>query len=213
MLGPKAGIIQAFADSKPLGPQFDLYAPERGLGPSVLPLGPLPAGVTEIEIRAVGKNERSQGTDAELDYFRWEPEILGPGNAPEIWAEVVGTKDCEYRPQDLGSAYSGGHQFWVQPCNLNGWVDIALHVPQTQSYEIIVKYTKSWDYAKVQAILDGQPLGNVVDTYAETVIPAAPLTLGKRDLTAGRHVLRFQAVGHNLESKGYLMGIDHVIVK
>ena len=33
------------------------------------------------------------------------------------------------------------------------------------------------------------------------------------DLSAGRHVLRFQAVGHNPESKGYLMGIDHVIVK
>jgi hypothetical protein len=33
------------------------------------------------------------------------------------------------------------------------------------------------------------------------------------DLTAGRHVLRLQAVGHHLESKGYLMGIDHVIVK
>ena len=37
--------------------------------------------------------------------------------------------------------------------------------------------------------------------------------LGKLDLAAGRHVLRFQAVGHNPESKGYLMGIDHVMVK
>jgi hypothetical protein len=101
----------------------------------------------------------------------------------------------------------------VQPCNLNGWVDIALHFPEARSYEVVVKYTKSWDYASIQAFLDGEPLGTVVDTYAETVAPAAPVTLGKCDLTAGRHVLRFQAVGHNAESKGYLMGIDHVVVK
>jgi hypothetical protein len=37
--------------------------------------------------------------------------------------------------------------------------------------------------------------------------------IGKVDLAAGRHVLRFQAVGHHPESKGYLMGIDHVIIK
>jgi hypothetical protein len=148
-----------------------------------------------------------------LDYFRWEPEILGPETSPGIWAEVAATQGCEYRPQDLGPAYSGGHQFWVQPCNLNGWVDIALHIPQSRAYEIVVKLTKSWDYAKVQAFLDGEPLGDVQDTYSETVVPAAPVTLGKRDLQAGRHVLRFQAVGHHPESKGYLMGIDHVVVR
>jgi hypothetical protein len=213
MTGPKAGIIQAFVGDRPIGPQFDLYAGVRSLGPSVLPLGPVPAGVSGVEVRVVGKNEGSQGLEADLDYFRWEPEILGPGTASGIWAEVAGTKDCEYRPQDLGPSYSGGHQFWVQPCNLNGWVDIALHVPEARPYEVVVKYTRSWDYASVQAFLDGQPLGSVVDTYAPTVEPALPITLGRPELTAGRHALRFQAVGHNPESKGYLMGIDHVTLK
>ena len=92
-------------------------------------------------------------------------------------------------------------------------MDIAIEIPRAGPYEFVVKYTKSWDYACVQAFLDGKPLGPMVDTYAPTVVPADPLTLGKLDLTAGRHVLRFQAVGRNPESKGYLMGIDHVIVK
>ena len=95
--------------------EFDLYAADRRLGPSVLPLGPVPAGASEVEIRVVGSNKRSQGHDVELDYIRWEPNILGPGTAEGVWAQVVGTHDCEYRPQDLGPAYSGGHQFWVQP--------------------------------------------------------------------------------------------------
>jgi hypothetical protein len=44
-------------------------------------------------------------------------------------------------------------------------------------------------------------------------MPGDPVMLGTLDLPAGRHVLRFEAVGHHPQSKGYLMGIDHVIVK
>lgn len=213
MVGPGAAIIQAFADDKPIGPQFDLYAATRKPGSSVLPLGSVPAGISTIEIRAVGRNPSSQGGSIDLDYFRWEPSLLGPGTADGIWAQVIATHGCEYRPQDLGPTYSGGHQFWVQPCNRNGWVDIALEIPRAGTYEIVAKYTKSWDYAKVQAFADRKPLGPVVDTFSPTVEPAEPITLDKLDLTAGRHVLRFQAVDHNPESKGYLMGIDHVIVR
>ena len=101
----------------------------------------------------------------------------------------------------------------MSPSALNAWVDLALEIPRAGSYELVVKYTKSWDYACIQAFLDGQPCGPIVDTYAATVVPAEPLTLGKLDLTAGRHLLRFQAVGNDPRSKGYLMGIDHVIVK
>jgi hypothetical protein len=213
MIGPQAGIIQAFSDDKPIGPQFDLYAAEHRLAASVLPLGPVPAGAETVEIRAVGRNPSSQGGAIELDYFRWEPDLLGPGTAEGIWAQVIATHNCEYRPQDLGPSYSGGHQFWVQPCSHNGWVDIALEIPRAGSYEFTAKYTKSWDYAKIQASLDGQPLGPAVDTFAPAVMPADPITLGKLELAAGRHVLRFQAVDHNPESQGYLMGIDHLVVK
>ncbi len=213
MLSPNAAVIQAFVADQPIGPRFDLYAAQRLLGPSILPLGPVPAGATEVEVRVMGRNSLSQGWHADLDYLRWEPSLLGPGTAEGIWAQVTGTHDCEYRGQDLGVAYSGGHQFWVQPCNLKGWIDVALEVPRAGSYEFVAKYTKSWDYARIQAFLDAEPLGPEVDTYAPTVVPGDPVTLGRVDLTAGRHVLRFQAVGHNPESKGYLMGIDHVIVK
>jgi hypothetical protein len=212
MVGNKGAMIQAFVAGKPIGPQFDLYAANHRLGPSVLPLGPIPAKTSEVEIRAVGKNRLSQGHDVELDYIRWEPEILGPGTAEGVWAHVLGTRGCDYRPQDLGPEYSGGHQFWVQPSGPNASVDIAVEIPHRGAYEFVVKYTKSWDYATIQASLDGKPLGPAVDTYSPTVVSADPLTLGKADLTAGRHVVRLQAVGHNPQSKGYLMGIDHLIV-
>ncbi len=133
MVGPRSAIIQAFVAGKPIGPRFDLYSREHRLGASILPLGPVPAGAHEVEIRVVGENSLSQGHDAELDYFRWEPDLLGPGTADGVWAQVIGTHDCEYRPQDLGPDYSGGHQFWVQPSALNAWVDIAVEDPASRS--------------------------------------------------------------------------------
>ena len=122
-------------------------------------------------------------------------------------------QQCEYHGQDLGPAYSGGHQLWIQPCQKNGWVDIAFELPKTAEYEFIARYAKSWDYAVIQTFLDGKPFGPQTDTYAPAVVPAPPLSLGKSSLPAGRHILRFQAAGQNPASKGYLMGIDHVIVR
>jgi hypothetical protein len=115
LLSPAGAIMQAFVADKPLGPQFDLYASPRRLGPSVLPLGPVPAGTSEIEICVVGRNDRSQGLAVELDYVRWEPDLLGPGTASGVWMHALGTHACDYGPQDLGPAFSGGHQFWVRP--------------------------------------------------------------------------------------------------
>jgi hypothetical protein len=212
-VSPRSTQVQAFVAGQPLGPSFDLYAANEALGPAVLPLGSVPAGVAEVELRLVGRNAQAQGWDAGVDYFCWEPALLGPGTAEGIWVQVLSTRGCEYRPQDLGSAYSGGHHFWVQPCQAKGWVDVAVHLPAAGEFELITKYTKSWDYAIVQAFLDSAPLGPPVDTYAPTVIPGKEIVLGKRQLTAGRHVLRFQAVDKNEASKGYLMGIDHLIVR
>ncbi len=213
MLAPNAASIQAFVANQPIGPSFDLYATKPQLGPSILPLGPVPSGATEVELRVVGHNAQSQGWEAALDYLRWEPSILGPGTADGIWAQVIGKHDCDYRGQDLGASYSDGHQLWVQPCNLNAWIDIALEIPRAGHYEIVARYTKSWDYARIQASLDHRQIGPEVNTFARTVVPGEPVILGRPDLTAGRHILRFQAVGRDAESKGYLMGIDHVIVR
>ena len=88
-----------------------------------------------------------------------------------------------------------------------------MSIPKTGKYEISTRYTEAIDYAIVQAFLDGQPIGPKFDCFHEGVILADPLTLGTVDLTEGRHVLRFQAVGKNEKSTNYLMGIDHVIVR
>jgi hypothetical protein len=214
MRGPMGGIIQAFANGQPLGPTFDLYAPEKSPGAVILPLGSLPADTNEIEIRVVGKNPQSQDYHMGLDYFRYEPQILGLDTAEGVWAHVLRTPGCDYRIQDLGPQWSGGHHLWVQPSRHNAAIDIALEIPREGDYEIIVRYTSSWDYAILQASLDGQPMGGPVDCYTPDVRLMEPITLGKARLTAGQHVLQFKAVDKNpMAAAGYLMGIDHIIVR
>jgi len=210
-LGPEGAIIQAFAGDEPVGPRFDLYAPEPAFGP-IWPLGSPPDGSGRLELRIVGRSPRSQGWAVRLDYFRWEPLIIHPESAEGVWARVTATRGCQYRVQDLGPRFVGGHHLWIQPCDLHGQVDIGLSIPEEGDYALETRYTTSWDYAVLQAFLDEKPLGEPVDLYTPTVEQTPAINLGRVHLTAGEHVLRFEAIARNEASKGHLMGIDYVKV-
>lgn len=215
MFGPGGGIIQAFVNGQPIGPQFDLFAARKHPSPRILPLGPWDPKTNEVEIRVVGKNEKAAAYHVGLDYFRFEPVIVGPDSAQGVWAEVLATKGCRYRIQNLGGPgqWYKQHHLWVQPSGRGAYVDIGLHIPREGDYQLIVRYTTSWDYAIVQAFLNGTALGGKVDCYTPDVRLMQPLPLGRVHLKAGVNVLRFQAVDKNEASRGYLMGIDYITVK
>lgn len=213
MRGPDSGIIQAFSDGKPAGPPLDLYAPEAGREPGILPLGPVSPESGEIEIRVIGKNPKSGGYAAGLDYFRFEPHVLGPATSEGVHARILGVRGGAYGTQDLGANYYQGHQLWVQPSSRNAVLEIALTVEREGDYDLATRYTSSWDYATVQASLDGKDLGPRVDCYSPEVRLMDETPLGRVHLTAGTHVLRFKAVDKNARSAGYLIGIETVTVK
>jgi hypothetical protein len=211
MTGPSSGIIQAFVDGEAVGPRFDLYTAEPQAAPTMWPLGQVPGD--GVEIRVVGQNPAAKGCRVGLDYFRWEPLIIHPESTEGVWARVLKTQGCEYRIQDLGARFLGGHHLWLQPCRENGFVDIGLNIPEEGDYTLETRYTTSWDYAILQAFLDEKPVGDRVDLLTPAVEQTQPISLGRSHLAAGEHVLRFQAVDKNAASKGYLMGIDYVLVK
>jgi hypothetical protein len=166
-----------------------------------------------VEIRVVGRNPEAKGYQVGLDYFRWEPKILGPGSAEGIWAQGLVTRGCGHTIQDLGPAYDGGHQLWINPSSAEAAVDLGLNLPEEREYEVVVRATASWDYGDIQCSLDGKAVGPVIRCYSASVKLLDPVTLGRFRLAAGRHVLRLQAAGKSPESQGYLMGIDYVDVK
>ncbi len=215
MLGPGGAIIQAYVDGKPAGPKFDLYAPEKHPSPSILPLAPWDGHTNEVEIRVVGKNPAAKAYHVGLDYFRFEPVIVGPGSVEGLWAQVVKTEGCAYQIQNLGGPgqWFHKHHLWVVPARKGAYIDIALHVPSEGDYDIEVRYTTSWDYATIQAFVNGKPVGEPVDCYTPEVRLMKPINLGRVHLKAGANIIRFQAVGKNKSSRGYLMGIDYVAVR
>lgn len=212
MRGPAGGIIDARVNSKPLGPQFDLYAPEKALEPALFPLGIVPTGVTDIEIRVAGKTRASAGFHVGLDYFRWEPQIISSDSSDGVWARVAATRGCGYEIQGLGGG-SAEHHLWIQPSSRGAFVDIEVNVASEGQYDIGLRLTKSWDYAIVQSELDGREIGPRIDCYAPTVVIGDVVSLGRANLPAGRHVLKLKAVDKSGESRGYLMGVDDLIVR
>lgn len=211
--GPSAGIVQAYVNGNPAGPVFDLYAPENRLSEVVFPLGVVPAGTREVEVRIVGKNPASSGLRLDIDYFRWEPQIISSDSAEGVWAMVGAVRGGAYQVQPLGPEFSAGHHLWIQPSSRNASADVVFHVPEAGEYELAVRLTKSWDYAIVQMELDGVQVGPRVDCYSPTVVRSEEIPLGRVSLSAGRHVLTFRAVDKRRESQGYLMGVDDLIVR
>ncbi|MBM3494602.1 MAG: DUF2961 domain-containing protein, partial [Armatimonadetes bacterium] len=213
MRGPNGGVIQAYVAGKAIGPAFDIYAPDKHPNGAVWPLGLVPAGTAEVEIRVVAKNASAQGCHVGLDYFRWEPQILSADSEAGVWAAVAAVRGCAYEVQPLGPAFSAGHHLWIQPSSPNASVDIEINIPTAGDYDLAVRYTKSWDYAIIQAELNGKDVGPRTDTYSPEVVLGDTVQLGRANLPAGRHILRLKAVDKNGESRGHLMGVDDLIVK
>ena len=139
------------------------------------------------------------GDRMQLGFLRRSRELAEGGEEGQTWIPLI---------DDVR-----GMRIRYFDTRLNAWVDIALEIPHSGSYQIITRYTQAADYGTVRALLDGKPIGAPVDNYHDGVILADPITLTTADLTEGRHVLRFQAISKNAKATGYLMGIDHVIVK
>ena len=212
MLGDYCGMIQAFDGDRPLGPAFDLYAKQTRLG-AELPLGMLPEGADTVTLKVVGKHAASTGYRVGLDYFVWQPVIIHPESTAGVWARVIGAKGCRHTIQNLGSRFLGGHHLWLTGSRQNASVDLGVTVPTAGKYTLTAHYTTSWDYAVVSAELNGKALGEPVDTYSPEVLLHDPVVLGTVELTAGEHVLRLSAKDKNEASRGYLMGLDYLLVQ
>lgn len=108
--------------------------------------------------------------------------------------------------------WSGNDQLWWTGGGPNGRLDLELPVATEGQYNIELVMTMAQDYAVVQLLLDGEPLGESVDCYnAPDVITTGVVTFGPRLLTKGNHKLGFQITGANAKAvKGYMVGIDYV---
>ena len=120
----------------------------------------------------------------------------------------------EWQTQGMEQEWSGGAHLWGKATAEGQGIDVAVPVAEAGSYRVKVYLTKSWDYGVLQLSIDGEPLGDPVDTWSPHVVLAPEVDLGVHDL-AGEFTLGVRLVGTNPESRAphYYFGIDGIVLE
>src|SRR5262249_40206241 len=103
--------------------------------------------------------------------------------------------------------WSNGKQLLCQ-AEAGGFVELEVEAPQSGAYTLAVSLTQAPESGVVEVTLDGRRVGAAFDGFAQEVTPPTRVALGRAELSAGSHKLRFTAVGKNARATGCAMGID-----
>ena len=84
-----------------------------------------------------------------------------------------------------------------------------LDVTKKEPLRLLLNVTKSYDFGRYQAFLDGIKLGGVIDLYSAKLVNEEVHLLDFWP-EPGTHTLRLECVGKNAQSQGYYAGIESV---
>lgn len=88
---------------------------------------------------------------------------------------------------------------------INDHLALEFTVPVAGAYDLSVAFATSQNYGAVQVELDGQPLGDVIDTYSPRFGETGSIDLGPAELQAGSHTLGLRIVQGNEASRGHFI--------
>lgn len=105
--------------------------------------------------------------------------------------------------------YPGKQLLYMARQAENSWLEFPLVVTNREPLRLLVNATKSYDFGKYQAYLDGVKVGGVIDLYnAKIVNEEAHLIDAWID--PGKHTFRLECVGKNPASQGFYAGLESV---
>ncbi len=140
---------------------------------------------------------------SEVPIARYEAEAM----------PVLARDKCETTPQNMSSwgrgMWSRGEQLFCRAQH-GGSVELGFDVSKPGRFRLRVLGTAGPDFGIIRVALDGKVERPHIDLYSGRVCPAGSLELGIHDLAAGRHRLRFTAVGKDPASKNFSFGLDAV---
>ncbi len=103
------------------------------------------------------------------------------------------------------------HQLWFKPEAAGAWIEIPFQTDHALTGDLLVRVTRAPDYGRYRVSLDGRFLAQF-DGCAPTVQPLE-VFLGRQNLAAGAHVIRFECEGRNEASRGHLLGFENVSMR
>jgi hypothetical protein len=105
--------------------------------------------------------------------------------------------------------YPNGHLFYKPEQVENAWVEIPFEVEQKEPKRLLLVLTRSYDYGRYQASLNGVKLGGVIDLYSPDVATREYHLLDFWP-EPGKYTLRLECVGKNTASAGCYLGMESV---
>ncbi|MBM3333714.1 DUF2961 domain-containing protein, partial [Candidatus Sumerlaeota bacterium] len=126
--------------------------------------------------------------------------------APFVGAKCHGAGTA--RVQNLLN-YPKGQALYLADKADGAWIEIPFEVKKKEPLRLMLNMTRSYDFGKYQATLNGVKIGGVMDFYnRETENWEYPLLDFWPD--PGKYTLRLECVGKNAQSTGYGLGIESV---
>jgi hypothetical protein len=117
----------------------------------------------------------------------------GVGDAATQQLELYEGKQLLYKPNQPGGA----------------WVEVPFEVKKKEPLRLLLNMTKSYDFGKYQASLNGVKLGGEIDLYAAKVANEEVHLLDFWP-EPGPYTLRLECTGKNGQSQGYYCGVESV---
>jgi hypothetical protein len=105
--------------------------------------------------------------------------------------------------------YEAGQVLYQPDGAEDAWVELPFHVDTKRPARLLLKMTRSYDFGRYRASLDGVPLGGVLDFHREET-DSWEYHLLDFWPDPGEHVLRLECVGKNPASTGHWLGIESV---
>jgi hypothetical protein len=93
--------------------------------------------------------------------------------------------------------------------NTDAWLEIPFTVTNREPLRLLLNLTKSYDFGRYQASLNGTKLGEVIDSYSPKTTNEEVHLLDFWP-EPGTYKLRLDCVGKNQASSGYYCGLESV---
>jgi hypothetical protein len=103
--------------------------------------------------------------------------------------------------------YDGPQLLYMPKQPEGAWLEIPITVTKKEPLRLVLNMTKSYDFGRYQAYLDGVKLGGPIDLYSKE-IESQEFHLLDFWPEPGKHTLRLECVGKNPASQGHFLGIE-----
>jgi hypothetical protein len=105
--------------------------------------------------------------------------------------------------------YPDSHLFYKPQGQEDAWLEIPFEIEKKEPQRLLLVMTRSYDYGKYQAYLNGIKLGGVIDLYSSDISTREYHLLDFWP-EPGEYKLRLECVGKNPNSSGHYLGIESV---